>query len=200
MGTSIDTSNSLVTLYDVKKYLGESTSSTANNYRINSIIDEVSWRFNSETKRLLKSRSLTEYYDGDNSFVLLANQYPITSVSTSIDIRVDVDRTYSTSDKIGSTSIVIYSTEGKIVLTDDVFEYGSKSVKVVYTGGYTTIPHDLSGAAKEMIRLKFNNETKNRVGVRSESVSGGSITCENDLPWSVKRVLDLYTRKDRRAG
>jgi hypothetical protein len=200
MGTSIDTSNSLVTLYDVKKYLGGSTSSTANNYRLNSIIDEVSWRFNSETKRLLKSRSLTEYYDGDNSFVLLANQYPITSVSTSIDIRVDVDRSYSTSDKISSTAIVIYSTEGKIVLTDDVFEYGSKSVKVVYTGGYTTIPHDLAGAAKEMIRLKFNKETKNRVGVRSESVSGGSITYENDLPWSVKRVLDLYTRKDRRAG
>lgn len=200
MGTSIDTSNNLITLSDVKKYLGVSTSSTEYDYRLNGIIDDVSWRFNSETKRLLKSRNLTEYYDGDNSFVLLTNQYPITSVSTSIDIRIDVDRSYSTSDKVSSTSIVIYSTEGKIVLTDDVFERGNKSVKVVYTAGYTTIPYDLAGATKEMVRLKFSNETKNRVGVRSESVSGGSITYEQDLPWSVKRVLDLYTRRDRRAG
>jgi hypothetical protein len=88
---ALDTGNALVTLAETKSYLG-ATSSTSNDGRITRLINSVSNRFNLETKRKLKSRSLTEFYDGNGGNTLWTNEFPIVSVSTNIAITVDSDR------------------------------------------------------------------------------------------------------------
>lgn len=199
MSTKLDTGNNLITLNELKSYLGDTKSTY--HARYNNIINAVSHSFNRETNRKLKSRSLTEYYDGDGGTVLYTEQYPIVSTSTTIDIRVDAERDYTTGDKIGSTKIMIDAEEGRIRLDDDSFDCGEHSVKIVYTAGYTitttsgatgTIPYDLQYAALEYARLLFNREMRNRVGVRSEAGEGGSITYEQDMPWGVKNTLERY--------
>lgn len=193
---SLDTVNNLISLSDLKLYLGISTGTTTYDARLTDIINAVSWRFNAETGRKLKARAITEYRDGDNSTFIFTNEYPINSNSTDIEIYIDTERSYSTSDKVSSDDIVIYSTMGKIVLDDDSFDEGAQSVKIVYNGGYSTIPYDLQYAAKEYARLIKHREDSNNIGVRSESVEGGSITYAEDIPWSVKMVLQKYKKKD----
>lgn len=208
---AIDTVNSLLTLAEVQEYILGTTGTTSANARLTDLINVVSHRFNTETARYLKSRSHTTYMDGNGKDHIYVDQFPIVSVSTNIDIRVDTDWNFTTSDKIGSTDIRIYANEGRVFINSNTFDSGEQSVKIVYTAGYTvattssgstagTIPHDLRYAALEMIQLLHGREQRGSagIGVRSESVEGGSITYEGDMPWSVKQVLDRY--RDRRYG
>ncbi len=194
---ALDTGNNLITLADAKLYLGISTGTTSYDERFNDLINSVSWCFNDETGRKLKSRSITEYRDGDGSTQMFTNEYPITSNTTDIDIRVDTDRDYDTGDKVDSTSIIIYSTPGRIVLDGETFETGAQSVKIVYTAGYTTIPYDLAYAAKEYLRVLWNKEKTNRIGIKSESVSGGSLSYEEGIPYTIRKTLNKYKKGDR---
>jgi len=192
----LDTSNALISLGDFKLYIGQSTSSTSYGARYEDIINAVSWRFNDYTKRKLKARSITEYRDGNGTQEIYTREWPINSNSTNISIYIDEDRAYSTSTKVSATSIVIYSTPGRIYLDDDTMTEAAKSVKLVYNGGYSTIPYDLAYACKEMCRLMWKREQTNLIGVKTQNVEGQSISFEEDLPWSVKRILNMYKRDD----
>lgn len=191
---ALDQTNCIIGVDELADYMGDIGSTAFGRYSL--VINAVSHLFNTYTNRKLKARSLTEYYDGNGGSELYVDNYPIVSTSTNIDIRVDTDRSYSTSDKVASTDIIIDSEEGRIRLDDDTFDTGAHSVKIVYTAGYSTgtMPYDLKYAAMEMSRFYLNREKSNRVGVRSEGAEGGSITYETDMPWSVKQVLELYRR------
>jgi hypothetical protein len=208
---SIDTANSLLTLTSLKRYLGEATTSTSDDAFYEDVINAVSHTFNSRTGRLIKSREHTTYHDGNGKQVLHLDQYPIVSAATGIDIRIDTDWDFSTSDKVTSTDIRIYKNEGKVFIDDDSFESGEQSVKVVYTAGYTvsstssgstqgTLPGDLDYAAKEMAQMFIARRGRGGagVGVRTQSYEGATLTYEEGIPWSVRQVLDMY--RDRRFG
>lgn len=202
MSTSLTTTINLLLLSETKSYLG--VTGSTEDARITRLINAVSSKFNLYTGRKLKLASYTTYLDGDGGTDILLDQYPITSNSTDIDIRIDTNRTFGTTSKVDSTSIVIYSEEGRIFLDDKTFQKGRHVVKIGYSAGYTvsstsggstgSMPDDIQYAALETIRLFRAREVSNRVGVRSESVEGMSIQYEGDLPWSVKKVLDLYTK------
>jgi len=193
---ALDTANALISVSDFKKFIGQTTSSTDYEGRYEDIINQVSWRFNSMTNRKLKARELTEYYDGTGGSQLYTKEWPINDSASEIDIRTDSDRSYSTSSKIGSTSIIIYSSEGKVILDGESFETGPQSIKLVYNAGYSTIPYELAYACKEACRLSWKREQDKRVGVKSESVEGGSVTFEMDMPWSVKTIVNMYKKRD----
>lgn len=192
----LDTSNALITVADFKVYIGQSTSSTSYVARYEDIINSVSWRFNDYTKRKLKARSITEYRDGNGTQEIYTREWPINSNSTNIDIRIDENRSYSTSSKVVSTGVVIYSTPGKIYLEDYTMTEAAQSVKLGYNGGYSTIPYDLAYACKELCRLMWKREQTNLIGVKTQNVEGQSISFEEDMPWSVKKILDMYKRND----
>jgi len=193
---ALDQTNNIIKLEEFTEYLGDEGSTVYGRYE--AIINAVSHLFNTYTKRKLKSRSLTEYYDGNGKSEMYVDNYPIVSVSTNIGIYVDTSRSYSTSTVVSSSNIIIDSEEGKIRLANTSFSAGAHSIKIVYTAGYstTTMPEDLKYAAKEMGRFYLNREGSNRVGIRSEGGEGGSVTYETDMPWSVKQVLDMYRKPD----
>lgn len=210
---AINTLDSLLTLNDVKSYL--STTSTDHDARFNDIINAVSGMINTYTNRKLKARYYSssgtgggdpEYRDGHGGNALYMRQYPINTLSTDIIIIIDRDRNYTdTDDQVGSTDIIIYADEGKIVIDNDIFDPGEKSVKISYNAGFTittssaastdgSIPYDLQYAAKEYVRFLWKREKGDMVGIRSESVEGASIVYETDMPWSVKKILDIYRK------
>lgn len=192
MSTSLDTDNALLSLADAKEYLG-STGSTSNDSKIYDVVNAVSYRLNAETGRLLKSRSYTEYYDGNGKDYLLLNNWPISS--TTITITIDETRLFtSTGDVITSTDVMLDTDVGRIRLDGESFDSGTRNVKVEYSAGYSTaLAFDLTMAAKEMARAMWNRMTgKQGIGVENEAYEGISRTYENDVPWSVRRVIDLY--------
>lgn len=192
MGTSLDTDNALLSLADAKEYLG-STATTVNDSKIYDIINAVSHRMNAETGRLLKSRSYTEYYDGNGKSDVLLRQWPISS--TSITITIDSDRAFtSTDDVVTSTDVMLDTDMGWVRLDDETFSIGERNIKVEYSAGYTTAAaYDLTMAAKEMCKAMWNRMTgKQGVGVDNEAYEGVSRSYEQDIPWSVRKVLDNY--------
>lgn len=212
MAVYLDTANSLLTLTEVKSYMGDTGAEYEDRYK--RLINAVSHTFNRETNRLLKEREITEYRDGDGGTVIDVRQYPLTSDTTSIDIRIDTDRAYSTGDRVGSTSIALYEDIGRVAVRNKSFTAGEQSVRIVYRAGYTldssgttsgsatastgTLPYDLQYSALDMVRYLLNRETDNLVGIRTLAAEGRSITIETDMPWSVVKTLDKY--KDKRFG
>jgi hypothetical protein len=199
----MDTGNNIITKNEFKAYLGDT--GAANDTKYEQIINAVSARFNLETGRRLKAREITEYRDGDGGTVMRTLEWPIVSQSSTIDIRIDEDRAYPTTDKVTSTNIVIYTTEGLIYLEDDSFESGNRNVKIVYTAGYTaatttgstgTMPQDIRHAAKEYGLYLWQRQNDRNVGIRQISGEGQQVTYETDMPWSVRQVLEAYRRRD----
>lgn len=197
MATGPDTSISLLTLADAAEYLGD-TGTTGNWGKIADLINYVSARMNAECGRALKSDTHTEYYDGNGEDWLLLNHWPL--ASTSITITIDDSRAYTTTYQVTGTDIMLDTEMGRVRLDGDEFDEGEKNVKVAYTAGYSTASEfALVGAAKEYLQLMWNRATKrDTVGLRTESFEGGSKTYEGDLPWSVRKVLDMY--RDRRVS
>jgi hypothetical protein len=71
--------------------------------------------------------------------------------------------------------------------------YGSPyRLKLTYTGGWTTVPHEIQQSALEMIQW-LRAGAEGRVGVTSESREGFSTSFENtNIPASVRNVWQRY--------
>lgn len=209
----IDTGNNLITLSDLKDFMG--ATSTGDDVRYQDLINAASGTFNKYTNRKLKAREYStstggedpEYQDGNGLDYLYAKQYPINSSITQIKIIINVNRNYSdTADQVTSTDIVIYKDVGKIFVDNKRFSEGENSIRLSYNGGFTitssssgstvgSISYELQYAAKEFCRFLWNKESHNRTdNIRSQSYEGGAVTYEVNMPWSVKRVLELYRK------
>lgn len=142
----------------------------------------------SGVSRLL-STSRTEYFDGDNSDTLHVKAYPITAVTS---IYVDADRDYGASTEIDSDDYTYYGPEGTIKTDGALFTGGHKSIKLTYTGGYTTVPADLQHAVKELVLFWHKRNTDKRVGVSNVSIGDKSVGYETDIPASVMSTFKRY--------
>jgi len=193
-----DTDNALLGIEDAQAYLGNTTATTAINDGVCDLINAVSWRFNAETGRKLKSRTYTEIYDGNGKSDMYLNNWPLSS--TTITITINSDRVFtSTGDQVTSTDIMLSTESGRVRLDGYYFDSGTKNVQVAYSAGYTTSSsYDLTFAAKEFLLVLWNRKTaKEPTNMRTEAYEGISRTFEPEFPWSVKKILDMY--RDGRA-
>ena len=201
MSANLDSKVALVTTTSMCSYLGIAAGS-AEEEEVDLIINAASTRAAEMTGRgvdesgysRLVSTSRTEYYDGDGSDTLLLRAYPISTVAS---VYVDTERSYASTDLLDSGDYVYYSMDGTIKTDGSLLASGNKSIKVTYTGGYSTIPYDLQLAIKELVMFWYKRNTDKRVGVASMSAGDKSMSYENDVPQS---VLSIFTRyRDHRG-
>jgi|694.fasta_scaffold30237_10 hypothetical protein len=146
-----------------------------------------------------ESANRTETYNGDGGSVLQLREWPITTL-TSVEER-DRAGTWTTLDadeyRVDTRTGQLYrlgATWGRIV--SDFVGGGNNpafgvspswsadpaSVRVTYTGGYTTIPADIVAVVYMLIDYKLANAggnpsaTSETIGVYSVSTSGSSVT------------------------
>lgn len=185
-----DTVNALCSLANAKMYIGMKDDSTEFDTRIESYIDAASWYLNDATKRKLLARSLTEYYDGRGSDVLVTKERPINSVTT---LHSDANRSFGSTTLIAATDYQVYGDEGYIVVTGSAFDVGERVLKLVYNAGFTTVPYDLEQAALELTAYWYEYYKSHRVGIKTQSV-GDKQTTYADMPPFVTAVIRKYTR------
>ena len=196
MAVSADTANALITIDDdLREYLGITAGDTAQDSRLQMFINAFSGWVNAYTRRKIKARDLTEYYDGTALDTLFVDNYPINSLT---NLYVDTGRDYDAASEITSGDYMIYSAVGKIVLDDDIFDAGAQSVKIVYNGGYATIPWELQQVTREFLLAIWDRDRKGLVNVSSISTEGQSVSYENE-GWMPKSILDVLTQY-RRLG
>jgi hypothetical protein len=196
MAYTIDTDNQLFTLAELKSFLNYPD--TSKDDELSRVVDAVSWFVNSFTGRKLLARDLTEYYDGDGTNKLYVDNYPINSSSSEIEVYVstDVPRDYSAGNKVDADNILIYDDEGLIVVLNTFFSAGAQTVKVVYNGGYSTVPHDLKDACLQVASMLWKREKGSLHGLTTVSFQNGSATYEIEkaMPASARLILEDYRR------
>jgi hypothetical protein len=187
-----DAVNSLTTLAKLKVYLdiGDNTDNT----RLEMVIDAVSWFLNFRTNRELKARAQTEYHHGDGSNKLMLRQYPINSI-TSVHISTDSPRAYGADQLIGSTYIINDDKSNMIYYLDGVFSEGFNTVKVIYNGGYSTIPYDLERAAFMLASYVWKYERDKLSNVQAMTAQNMSMTINLDeYAKFVRETIENYRR------
>ncbi|MFQ5956176.1 MAG: head-tail connector protein [Candidatus Brocadiales bacterium] len=162
----------------VKEYLG--VSGTSEDALLSRLVDWASDLVHSYCGRIFTEASYDEYYDGDGTEGLLANQYPISTVtSLEVDgIQKDV------------SSYTLYGQLGLLKLKSGTFPKGKNNVRLQYTAGYSTIPNDLEQVAIELVALKYYDRGRNRLGIEAKD----GISYAPYLPKEIKEALDLYKR------
>lgn len=191
---ALDTDNQLVSVDDALSFIGIASDDERMS-KLQMYINAASWFCNNHTHRKLKTRSLTEYYNGDGTNVLLMNNYPITAITHVYD---DLNRAYGSDTEIDSSDLAYMPNDlaCKIVYDGGAFSVGIKNIKAEYTAGYTTIPWDLQQACLELVAYYWKNTEEGRFGLISQQLADGSVRLETTtIPASVRQVLDLYKKK-----
>jgi hypothetical protein len=146
-----------------------------------------------------ESANRTETYNGDGSAVLQLREWPVTTLTT-VEER-DRAGTWTTLDadeyRVDTRTGQLYrlgATWGRIVSdfigggnnpafgVSPAWSADPASVRVTYTGGYSTIPADIVAVVYMLIDYKLANAggnpsaTSETIGVYSVSTSGSSVT------------------------
>lgn len=184
----MDTTNSLTTLTHMMTQFGLPL---AEQELIEQLIDGASWAANSYTNRKLKSRALTEYYDGDDSNLLVLNQRPVTAVAS---VYVDSAWEWGSDTLVDSDDYQVYEDEGLVRFVGTVLPSGARVVKVTYTAGYATIPYDVERAVQDLAFYWYKQRTDKGIGVLSRSTEGRTVSYAQEIPQQIKDVFDVYRK------
>lgn len=172
----------LATLADLKGYV---VSSGNDDLLLSRLITAGSTYIQSWLNRTLGSASYAETRDGTGGIRMVFSNQPVTAVSS---VTIDGNAIPLSS---GPTVSGYYFTPTLIGLRGYTFTQSGGNVSISYTAGYSVIPEDIRQSCIEVVALKY--KMRDRVGVRSKSLAGESITFEqNDLSDSVKTLLNQY--------
>lgn len=201
----------LVTLDEAKNYLLEDPTADIDRTEdlIIRLINGASVSAETYMNRKILSRSYTEDQDGSGTDTMQLKQYPIVSISS---VCADYDRLFPSSLNIALTDIVIYHEEGKIVrapsglniyideetgkiLKYSTFPRGKKNIRVVYSAGYATVPHDIKHVVLQEIVWHYENITKKKLGTMAVSAVGENTSVFiGDLLPTTKMILSAYRK------
>jgi hypothetical protein len=196
----------LVTLQQYKDFAG--LQGVQNDARINVLIDNVSQLVKSYCGTTIvdyASSAKTEYFSIKDSIVdtIILEESPVIAV-TSVAERDSQADAYVTlikenSDNSGKYEYVINDDSDSITRTSSnstrYWPKGQKSVKVIYTAGYTSCPDDLKLAVFDLIKYYLKDERKERMQVSGSMVENPistSLSGNIGFPDHIKRILDMY--------
>ena len=196
----------LITLQQYKDFAG--LTGVTMDARINVIIDSVSELVKNYCGTSFVddySSNKTEYFDIHDSETtrVMLDEGPINTVS-SVSERESQADAYVTlitenSDSSGKYEYIVDTMTDSIIRTneniDKAFPKGRRSVKVVYTAGYSSCPEDLKLALFDLVKYYLKDERKERMqiaGAMIENPTSTSIRNNAGFPDHIKRVLDMY--------
>lgn len=191
--------NALLTVEDAKGFLSIPSADTDFDTDVESVVNALSDLFCRIANRdTFVSSAITEYTEGKDDDTIWLRNPPITETTSSVFIWIDEERLYPDSAKLARTDFVVYPQTGKVVLVDDVFYSYPRCVKVTYYGGYSTLPGDLTWAAK--LALAYLWKMKERVGVTSVGQAQGGTTSYEDIDdeWGLPKAVTAIVKRFRR--
>lgn len=178
--------NALVTITEAQEY---ARATTADLPALERYVAAASDWFEQETRRKLKSQSITGYFHGDGTRWLMLYEWPVTAF-TSVEFRTG-EGTWTAQD----TTYLLISDQLRLYAPSWLFPVGEMNVRVVYTAGYATVPEDLKQACLELMLDKWRMADRQVQGVQTINYEGQTVTITPEaVPRSVRQVADRYKR------
>ena len=159
------------------------------------LINSASQRAENIAKREFGSEERTQYYAGDGREKIILDNYPVTVIS---GLWLDASREFGDNTEITSDKYELEDGEGIIYLFDRVTPEGRKTIKITYTGGYSTIPTDLQQAVIETVACNLQRFSPGSalMGTKTLSVPDGmNTTYEIQVPLNARQVFESYGDK-----
>lgn len=193
--------HALTTLARVKTFL--EITNTSKDGLIELLIDACTDWIESEcgNRRFKNSGSdITEYHDGDYDLTgrdkIFPRQFPIATL-TSIAYKTGDNASptwtvinangYERNDQDG---IIYFANESRSFL--QTLPRGRQNIRLIYQGGYTTIPTDLELCCIKLVAKELNKSKSQ--GLTSESVGGANFAWNEDIAPDVKKIIANYKR------
>ena len=173
----------LTSLSNVKDFLNitDANSDTI----LNGYLETISKYIEHFCNRVFDSATYTEYHSGDRSYRVFVKNPPIVCITSVHD---DTGREYGITSLIDPTQYTFDSVAG-IIKFDLQLSRWENNIKVVYVGGYSSLPVDLELAARLLVSAKWLEQqtTSNLVEKQGESRS-------EKYQKQAEEILNLYRR------
>ena len=203
--------NNLTTLDALKLRIGIPSGDTTNDVELTNYINEVSEFIESYVGRNLKAQAYTgELYQPSDEQELLLDNWPINSVTTLelgyIDndgvfqvVRDDITyfihrKKYSLVRPYGWLIEGGYSYNQNYGRYLSRVEFPSYSIRVAYNAGYSTVPSDIEGLAKDIIADLYIAKTTGSQGLKQYKIGDISMTWKDNLTPYQTSVLNRYRK------
>lgn len=171
---------SLVTLADYKTALG--ISGVTEDAKLTQYSLEIDDRVKSFLGYDIEQATYTnEIYDGDGTQYLFPKNIPVTTL-TKLEVYEGLDSLLAEDWEEWTVAgkeytRIVLQDGGLIIFIDgNCFPDGEQNVRITYVAGYTsvTLPQDIQGVCKELMRIKYDKIDKGKLGVSSMSLGSGS--------------------------
>jgi len=192
---SLNTATALVTLADVKTFLGMANVSTGDAI-LETIIEAVSASMSNEASPDLKPATYTaEKYDGTGKSYLYLDHYPVTTLTTVVEDGATL---------VKDTDFFIDMDEGLLEKARSNWPWydvqatwttKNQAVVVTYAAGYAAVPADIKLDCLIEVGRKYAMVDHKMFGESSRSVEGVSVTVDTgDLLPATLATLGRYKR------
>lgn len=183
--------NALTTLANVKEQLDIADASQDS--LLERLINTASQLIEKYTDRVLVQDTYTEFYFGRGSNQLMLRNYPAEKPT---DLRIDNNAVFDVSAVIDTDDYDIDN--GSMVSYVGSFPRASSrhNIKIVYLGGFATIPSDLEHASIELVEFLYERSSDRRIGVTSKSKRDETISFVQGIPEFIALMLDPYVRHE----
>jgi hypothetical protein len=186
----------LITFQEYKDY--KKINSTNIDVQLGSIIPNISQLIKSYCNRDLIDYGdinfpKTEYHNANSSYALL-NEFPIIEVET-VSVSTDAGTTYT--ELVANTDYYVDYDNDLIVSLLGAFGAATiptRSLKVVYAGGYEVTPGDIKQVCFELIDHYLNEKYVQGRQLKGSSSDPAPTQEAKDWPIHIKKILDLYRR------
>ncbi len=182
-------SYSFLTIAEVQRFLRVPAPSTDELATMEMFTNAIVDRFEQEIGRQIAPRAITELLDGTGETTINPTRFPIVSVSAlvALDAFGNVIYTY---DHAG-VSIFEW---GRVMLNGAVpFMPGQSNIRITYSQGFSTVPHDIKAAALQWINRLYRDWKTDREPIASQSVQGVSTAYLNEaVPKFAQSMINRY--------
>jgi uncharacterized phiE125 gp8 family phage protein len=183
--------NALVTLAQGKTYLKIPALDLTQDSMVEFFINASSDYIESETDRMLKSQSHTEYHDGKKSNILVLREFPVTAIAS---VKLDNTGKFSGSETLVDPENYTIGDEGNSLYYRGYLPSGYRNIQVIYTAGLTTIPADLQNACLWAMTYYYQMRENRDIGRSAKGKGDESVSILQEMPPEVKNIVARYTR------
>lgn len=182
----------LITLALAKDELDIPSAETAENTRVQSLVDAATAYIEAQCNRVFASATYTHQFDGNDTRYLLLDQFPVTSITS-----INIDDTWTFAGGTALPASGDYAVHRGVLAARRcaLFQYTSAlAIKVVYVAGYSTIPEDIQQATRDLVRWLYFSRNDRRSGLAAKSKLGENVAFTEGLPPSVAAMIECHKR------
>lgn len=197
-------SNGYLTLAEFKAYKDITSSDTTDDTVIENLIEGASRFIDAMTGKFFYSNTGTRYYSPkDAETIFVDDLASISSLKTDDNLDGTFENTWNTGQSTGDFWLMpLNASENSIPYSwievnpegDYTFTKGRKTVQIIGTWGYSSVPADIKNACYEIVSAAYGRKSGQNLTGSAEVTAAGIVITPEDITPFARTILASYKR------